>query len=181
MLISLIQNDMEFRRVLYSFLSLFNPNINWNEEFYVWISKNKTDEQIYELIRSASWIDQDGDIDEKELEKYIMITKCLNKDLPSKVKILDYDKASTSTKIELEMELYRDVLETYLASRRITFEYINEIEDGCIDFGWICRSDIDEIWTNNSLIHINYLGLDKSIPCEYINEMVKIYRYVYSD
>lgn len=181
MLTTLIQNDMEFRKKLYSFLSLFNQNIDWNEEFYTWISKNKTDEQIYELIRSASWIDQDEEIDEKEFEKYVLITKCLYEDIDSKVKILDYNKTLTSTKIEQEMEMYRDTLESYLISRRITFEYIDEIEDGCIDFGWICRDDIDEIWENNSLIHINYLGLDKSIPCEYINEMVKIYRYVYND
>lgn len=178
MITQLIQSDMDFRRTLENFLQTLNPNINWNEEMRTWINKNKTDEQIYELIRSATWIDQNEDIDEHLLDKYILISKSLSGIDTDHVRILDYNKQTIPTKIEQEMELYRRIIEEYLTSRRIAFEYTNEVYDGCIDFGWICRDDVSNIWENKTIIHIDYHDLNKSIPFEYIDVIQKIYLHI---
>lgn len=172
---------MNFRRHLSEFLLTFNQNIDWNKEISEWLHKNKDDKQIYELIRCASWVDQNEMIDEHLLEKYIMITSCLSKLTSKHVKILNYKPETVSTKIEQEMELYRRILEVYLKSRLISFEYIDEVEDNCIDFGWICIEDIDDIWKNKSLIHLNYRMIDQSEPVQYVKYYIDIYLNVFKD
>ena len=177
----MLKNDMNFRSHLSEFLLTFNPNIDWNREISGWLYKNKDEKQIYELIRSASWVDQNETIDEHLLEKYIMITSCLSKLTSKHVKILNYKPETVSTKIEQEMELYRRILEAYLKSRLISFEYIDEVEDNCIDFGWICIEDIDDIWKNKSLIHLNYRMIDQSEPVQYVKYYIDIYLNVFKD
>ena len=181
MIVALLQNDMNFRRCLESFLITLNPNINWNNEFTIWINKNKDDDKVYELIRSNIWIDQDIGIDEHLIDKYILITRSLMNITDDHVYILSYDKTLVSTKIEQEMELYKRIIEEFLTSRLITFEYTDEIIDHCIDFGWLCRDDCDQIWENTSVTHISYYDINKTIPYEYINVIKNIYLQVFHD
>lgn len=178
---------------LSNFLKFFNPEINWIELFDIWKKKNKNDNQILENIKSKCWIDQSLEFDEHKLDKFRFISN-LFKDIKIKaldeIYILDCKYKNITVKIEQEFEFYKDLLEIYLKSHLINFKYISKIDEinnnskkYLIDLGWMFlnKSELKKIWKMDNLIHFNLFGLDRSIDLKYIEEFIKIYKFIRKD
>lgn len=177
---------------LSNFLKFFNPEIDWIELFDNWKKKNKNDNQILENIKSKCWIDQSLEFDEHKLDKFRCISN-LFKDIKIKaldeIYILDCKYKNITIKIEQEFEFYKDLLEIYLKSHLINFKYISKIDEinnskkYLIDLGWMFlnKSELKKIWKMDNLIHFNLFGLDMSIDLKYIEEFIKIYKFIRKD
>ena len=177
---------------LSNFLKFFNPEIDWIELFDNWKKKNKNDNQILENIKSKCWIDQSLEFDEHKLDKFRFIYN-LFKDIKIKaldeIYILDCKYKNITVKIEQEFEFYKDLLEIYLKSHLINFKYISKIDEinnsknYLIDLGWMFlnKSELKKIWKMDNLIHFNLFGLDMSIDLKYIEEFIKIYKFIRKD
>lgn len=175
-----------FSEYLERFLINFNSEIKWSELIKEWKIKNKNEEQILNSIKPKCWIDQSIEYNENKLEKFRFIRNLFIDLKPfDKIYILKPNYEKTSMKIEQEFELYRNLIETYLKSHLINYEYINKLEKDkqIFDFGWIFlnKSELEKLWKMKNIIHFNIYSLNKNIKIEFIEELIKIYKFIRND
>lgn len=137
-----IKNDPIFCRDLSIFLHQFNPNINWEYEIDNWKLKNKNQKQIIESIKSLIWIDKDIEyFQDVSIDKYLQITEILDEFMQKQMNnipntdtlfILNYSPEFLSTKAEIEINEYREILISLLESKMIKYKFINEKSDNIL-------------------------------------------------
>jgi len=178
-LITLMSTDDCFKRLFIEFASSFNPNVDWDELVKLWIQKHKTNEQLYSLFRSITWIDKSIDWEEDFLSRYITITDALVDFREKSIVILDYRDVNSIT-AEREMESYREVLIEYLTARGIGFEFKPFLKlkknDYVFDYGWFFLSakELSILYKMKNRIHFKFLGLDV-VPAEYVPALCSFY------
>lgn len=179
MLLSETLLNTKFCKVLVSFLSYFNSNIDWKNEIQTWIDKKKNDEYIIEKIRSACWINKDlVDYRNEEYYEFDYCNKILREISAEKVYILNYNKNMCS--IKMEQKYYNDlkIIEKILTMREIKFEVLDAVENDCelVDLGWLFLSEENakKISKFKHLHHFNLFNTNKLYP-EYNNFFYRIY------
>lgn len=175
-----------FSEYLECFLKHFNSEIKWSELIKEWKNKNKNEDQILNSIKPKCWIDQSIEYNENKLEKFRFIRNLFIDLKPfDKIYILKSNYEDSSIKIEQEFELYRNLIEVYLKSHLINYEYINKLEKDkqIFDFGWIFlnKSDLEKLWKMKNIIHFNIYSLNKNIKIEFIEDLIKIYKFIRND